>query len=265
MGGREVGGLSNQLACHMELENPQHREILRRFWGYHRVAENPGLKAVELFDAVGDGRIKALWIIGTNPVDSLPEADKVKRALAACPFVAVSDAMAETDTSSFAHVLLPASPWGEKDGVVTNSERRISRQRALRPPAGEAMPDWWILCRVAQAMGAEGFDYAGPAEIFGEYAALSGYLNDGARSFDISACAEISASAYEELQPFQWPWRESEPFSASPKQFFANGGFFTSDRRARFVATPYRPPKSAPSARRLSSSTQGAFAISGIQ
>jgi len=248
MGGREVGGLSNQLACHMELENPHHREILRRFWGYPRVAEKPGPKAVELFDAVGDGRIKALWIIGTNPVDSLPEADKVKRALAACPFVAVSDAMAQTDTSVFAHVLLPARPWGEKDGVVTNSERRISRQRALRPPAGEAMPDWWILCRVARAMGAKGFDFAGPAAIFGEYAALSGYLNDGARSFDISACAEISASAYEKLRPFQWPWRDSEPSSASPKRFFANGGFFTTDGRARFVATLYRPPKSAPSA-----------------
>ena len=249
MGGREVGGLSNQLACHMELENSQHREIVRRFWGYERVAAKPGLKAVELFDAVGAGRIKALWIIGTNPVDSLPQADKIKRALAACPFVVVSDVMAETDTTAFANVLLPARAWGEKDGVVTNSERRISRQRALRPAAGEAMPDWWILCRVARAMGAKGFDYAGPAAIFGEYAALSGQFNDGARSFDISACAEISAAAYESLQPFQWPWRKGEIPSAAPKRFFAKGGFFTPDGRAHFVATPYRPPKSRPSAR----------------
>ncbi len=174
MGGREVGGLANQLACHMELGNPQHRELVRRFWGFERVADKPGLKAVELFDAVSEGRIKALWIIGTNPVDSLPEADAVKRALAKCPFVVVSDAMAQTDTTAFANVLLPARPWGEKDGTVTNSERRISRQRKFRPAAGESMPDWWILCRVARAMGARGFDHAGPAAIFREYAALSG-------------------------------------------------------------------------------------------
>jgi assimilatory nitrate reductase catalytic subunit len=248
MGGREVGGLSNQLACHMELENPHHREIVRRFWGYDCVAAAPGLKAVELFEAVGDGRVKALWIIGTNPVDSLPEADKVKRALASCDFVAVSDAMAETDSTAFAHVLLPARPWGEKDGVVTNSERRISRQRALRPAAGEAMPDWWILCRVARAMGAKGFDYAGPADIFGEYAALSGQLNKGARAFDISACAGVGLAAYQSLQPFQWPWRKGESPSAAPKRLFANGGFFTPDGRARVVATPYRAPKSQPSA-----------------
>ncbi len=244
MGGREVGGLSNQLACHMELENPHHREIVRRFWGVDRVAATPGLKAVELFDAVADGRIKALWIIGTNPVDSLPEADKAKRALKLCPFVVVSDVMARTDTTALARVLLPARPWGEKDGVVTNSERRISRQRALRPAAGEAMPDWWILCGVARAMGAEGFDYAGPADVFAEYAALSGHLNGGERDFDISACGALGAAAYERLQPFQWPWRKGDPSSVAPKRFFANGGYFTHDGRANFVATPYRAPQS---------------------
>ena len=248
MGGREVGGLSNQLACHMELENAQHRDLVRSFWGCERIATKAGLKAVELFDAIGTGQVKALWIIGTNPVDSLPQADRVKRALAACDFVAVSDAMAETDTTAFAHVLLPARPWGEKDGTVTNSERRISRQRALRPAAGEAMPDWWILCRVARAMGAKGFDYAGPAAVFGEYAALSGHLNHGARAFDISGYAEIGSADYQSLQPFQWPWRKGETRSAAPKRFFANGGFFTRDGRARFIATPYRAPKSQPSA-----------------
>ncbi|ARN82331.1 nitrate reductase [Methylocystis bryophila] len=248
MGGREVGGLANQLACHMELENARHREIVRGFWGYERVAAKPGLKAVDLFEAVGDGRIKALWIIGTNPVASLPEADKIKRALAACDFVVVSDVMAETDTAPFAHVQLPAQPWGEKDGVVTNSERRISRQRALGPAAGDAMPDWQILCSVARAMGAKGFDYAVSADIFREYAALSGHLNHGERSFDISACAEISAAAYESLRPFQWPWRRGETAFARPKRFFANGGFFTPDGRARLVATPYRPPQSRTSA-----------------
>ncbi|HYA81451.1 MAG TPA: molybdopterin dinucleotide binding domain-containing protein, partial [Methylocystis sp.] len=103
--------------------------------------------------------------------------------------------------------------------------------------------------RVARAMGAKGFDYAGPAAVFGEYAALSGHLNSGERDFDISACADIGAVAYEKLQPFQWPWRKGERPSADPKRFFAKGGFFTSDGRARFVATPYRALKSQPNAK----------------
>ena len=248
MGGREVGGLANQLTCHMELENPQHSEIVRDFWGFDKIATKPGLKAVELFDAVGSGAIKALWIIGTNPVDSLPEADRVRNALRACPFVVVSDAMEKTDTTALAHVLLPAAPWGEKDGVVTNSERRVSRQRALRQPAGEALPDWKIICRVAEAMGAKGFAYAGPADIFREYAALSGHMNEGVRAFDISAHANIDAEQYEELAPFQWPSREGETETPAPKRFFADGGFFTPDRRARLIPTPYRAPPIAPHA-----------------
>lgn len=250
MGGREVGGLANQLACHMELENPRHREIVQRFWGAERIAAKPGLKAVELFDAVGAGKIKALWIIGTNPAVSLPEADQVRDALRACPFVVVSDAMGKTDTTALAHVLLPARPWGEKDGSVTNSERRISRQRALRPAAGLAMPDWWIVCRVAQLMGAPGFDFAGPAQIFREYAALSGHLNSGERGFDISGCADISLGAYERLQPFQWPWRRGAPKRRAPSRFFAEGGFFTPDGRARFIATPFCAPQSVTSSKK---------------
>ncbi len=245
MGGREVGGLGNQLACHMELENQRHREIVQRFWRSPTIAKKAGLKAVELFDAVAAGGIKALWIIGTNPVDSLPEADRVKAAIASCPFVVVSDAMEKTDTTALANVLLPARPWGEKDGTVSNSERRISRQRPLRPPAGEAMPDWWIICRVARLMGYDGFDFAGPSDIFKEYAALSGYLNDGERAFDISACKDLSREAYDRLSPFQWPWRVGEIACDAPKRFFAEGGFFTPDRRARFVPTPYRGPQSA--------------------
>ncbi len=243
MGGREVGGLANQLACHMELGDPQHRDIVQRYWRSQRIADKPGLKAVDLFKAVGEGSVKALWIIGTNPVDSLPEADRVKAALAACPFVVVSDVMTQTDTTAFAHVLLPARAWGEKDGTVTNSERRISRQRPLRAAIGEAMPDWWSICRVGKLMGfAEAFDFSGPCDIFREYAGLSGHFNNGSRDFDISAYEDITSADYERLIPFQWPKRKGEPGGTAPKRFFANGGFFTSDRRAYFVATPYRAP-----------------------
>src|SRR5690606_30522667 len=144
MGGREVGGLANMLAAHMDFD-PASVDRVARFWCSDRVAQRPGLKAVEMFDAVADGRIKALWIMATNPVDSMPEADKVLAALRKCPFVVVSDMSAETDTVREAHVRLPAATWGEKDGTVTNSERRISRQRPFLPLPGAARPDWWII------------------------------------------------------------------------------------------------------------------------
>ncbi|MDJ0450717.1 nitrate reductase [Methylocystis sp. JR02] len=244
MGGREVGGLANQLACHMELHDPRHQDIVRRYWRSPTIATKPGLKAIDLFKAVSDGTIKALWIIGTNPADSLPDADSVKAALASCPFVVVSDVVERTDTSEFAHVLLPARAWGEKDGTVTNSERRISRQRPLRQAPGETMPDWWSICRVAKLMGySRGFDYGGPHDIFREYAGLSGHLNNGSRDFDISDYDDISQRDYDSLSPFQWPRRKGSFLDRRSPRFFANGGFFTPDGRARLIATPFHPPK----------------------
>ena len=238
MGGREVGGLANMLAAHMEIENPAHHDRVRRFWDAPRMAERAGLKAVDLFRAVADGRIKALWIMATNPVDSMPDADRVKAALGACPFVVVSDVVTKTDTLRYAHVKLPAAAWGEKDGTVTNSERRVSRQRSYLPMPGEARPDWWMVCEVAKRMGfADAFAYTAPAEIFAEHAALSAFENDGARDFDIGAHADIDAPAYAALSPFQWPTRA---VGSDDHRFFADGGFYTPDRRARFV--PVRSP-----------------------
>ncbi|WP_296746457.1 nitrate reductase [Mesorhizobium sp.] len=206
MGGREVGGLANMLAAHMEIEDPAHRDRVRRFWKAPAVADKPGLKAVDMFRAVADGRVKALWIMATNPVDSMPDADTVEAAIEACPFVVVSDVLTGTDTVRHAHVRLPATAWGEKDGTVTNSERRISRQRAFLPPPGEARPDWWIVAEVAKRMGfGEAFAHGGPAGIFAEHAALSGFENDGARDFDIGAYAEVDAESYDGMTPFQWP------------------------------------------------------------
>ena len=126
MGGRETGGMANTLAAHMDFD-PASRARVARFWGADRIAEQPGLKAVEMFEAIRAGRVKALWVMATNPAVSLPNGEAVRQALAACPFVVVSDCMAETDTTAYAHVKLPALGWGEKDGTVTNSERRISR------------------------------------------------------------------------------------------------------------------------------------------
>ncbi|MDP1903892.1 MAG: molybdopterin-dependent oxidoreductase [Pseudomonadota bacterium] len=187
MGGREVGGLANQLAAHMDIV-PECIERVGRFWNAPNITHRPGLKAVDLFEAVRDGRVKAIWIMATNPAVSLPEADRAVAALKQCEFVVVSDNTRHTDTAQLAHVLLPAAAWGEKDGTVTNSERRISRQRAFLPLPGEAQPDWWIVNEVARRMGyAEAFAFDGPAAIFAEHAALSGFENGGSRDFDISA------------------------------------------------------------------------------
>ncbi len=241
MGGREVGGLANMLAAHMEIDDPAHRAVVKNFWTSPTIASKPGLKAVDLFRAVDAGQVKALWIIATNPVDSLPDADFVRAALKKCPFVVVSDVAEKTDTAALAHVLLPAAAWGEKDGTVTNSERRISRQRSLREAPGEARADWEIVCDVARRMGfGEAFEYGNAAAIFREHAALSGVANEGARDFDISACAGISDADYDALAPFQWPWRKGEARPDAPKRFFGDGRFFTPDSRARFIATPFR-------------------------
>ncbi len=232
MGGREVGGLATMLACHMELNNPAHRRTVQNFWRSPRIADATGLCAVDMFDAVADGSIKAIWIMGTNPVDSLPDADAVKAALKACPLVIVSDISDKTDTLDCASVKLPAHAWGEKDGTVTNSERCISRQRQFTKPAGQSRADWWALATVARKMGFAGaFDYQRPADIFREYAALSGMDNAGQRDFDISACANISDADYDALAPFYWPAGKGENAN-QPRRFFGNGGFFTSDRRA---------------------------------
>jgi assimilatory nitrate reductase catalytic subunit len=260
MGGREVGGLANMLAAHMEIADPRHRRIVQDFWRSPRIADRPGLKAVDLFRAVGEGRIKALWIMGTNPVVSLPEADRVREALTACPFVVVSDVVRHTDTTAHAHVLLPSAAWGEKDGSVTNSERRISRQRAFLDVPGEARPDWWQVCEVARRLGyGARFAYCGPAEIFAEYAALTGRDNAGSRDLDISAFQGLSAAEYAALAPFLWPApaadrggpsRAARPSRAGGAgRFFADGRFFTTDGRARLVPTPWRPPASAVSPR----------------
>jgi assimilatory nitrate reductase catalytic subunit len=240
MGGREVGGLANQLAAHLRFDEPADLERLSRFWKAPQLTKGPGLKAIDLFDAVLDGRVRAIWIMATNPAASLPRADVVRRALAAAPFVVVSDCW-DTDTSQLAHVVLPTATWGEKDGTVTNSERRISRQRAFRKAPGEAKPDWWMVTQVARRMGwTEAFDYRRPSEIFREHAALSGFENDGARLFDIGALATLGAGDYDRLAPVQWPLPATRPDDPGGRLFGA-GGFSTPDRRARFVATAWTP------------------------
>ena len=231
MGGREVGGMANMLAAHMDMASESHRAAVKSFWNSPAIASKPGLKAVDLFQAVRDGKIKALWIMATNPAVSMPGSSHIKEALSACPFVVVSDVTANTETAKYADVLLPAMAWGEKDGTVTNSERRISRQRRFLPPAGEAREDWRIICDVATAMGFSGFSYTSPAGIFREHCALTQVENKGTRRFDLAQLQYADDDAYEAMAPFQWG-------GAIP---FANRKFETPDGKARFVATPAKP------------------------
>ena len=253
MGGRDVGGLANMLAAHMELHDPVHREIVQSFWASPRMASEPGLKAVALFDAVLEGSVKALWIMGTNPVVSLPEADRARRALDACELVVCSDIVERTDTNHHAHVLLPALGWGEKDGCVTSSERRISRQRPFLPAPGEARADWRIVCDVARRMGfTQGFDFDTPHQIFSEHARLTAFRNhapgeDGVpaarRLLNLEGLAALSPQAYAGLAPVLWPVGAA---GEGTRRLFSDGHFAYADGRARFIATPARTPVHAP-------------------
>ncbi len=234
MGGREVGGLANTLAAHMGFQ-ADNTDRLRRFWNSDAIATQPGLKAIDLFQEIEAGNIKAVWIMATNPLVSLPDADSIQRALGTCEFVVVSDCMANTDTTRYADVLLPAAAWGEKDGTVTNSERRISRQRAFLPLPDAAKPDWWIISEVGQRMGyTDAFAYETPADIFREHARLSAFENNGERQFNIGALANLTAGEYNDLQPIQWPVTKHQPQGTARLLTF--GDYPVPDRRARFIA-----------------------------
>jgi len=244
MGGREVGGLANMLASHLSIENAEHRKAVQGFWNAPVLPTSAGLKAVDLFQACREGRIKALWIMSTNPAVSLPDAASVREAIEICPFVVVSDILEETDTTRLADVLLPAAAWGEKSGTVTNSERVISRQRPFLPAPDGTRPDWKIICDVAAGMGwRDAFDYPGPADIFREHASLSRVSGALGRDFDISGLAAISDHDYEDLQPTRWPVVNG----TTGGRFFADGGYFTADRKARMIPVDHRPPATATS------------------
>ncbi|HHF3066953.1 TPA: nitrate reductase [Vibrio diabolicus] len=237
MGGREVGGLANQLAVHRAFDADSIKQV-QAFWDSPEIATQPGLKAVELFEAVERGEIKVLWIMATNPVVSLPDNQMVKRALEACPFVIVSDITAESDVAKYADVLLPAAGWGEKQGMVTNSERRMSRQRQFQIPPGEAKPDWWAISQVGQALCAlektqNGFAFTSERAVFKEYAAMTGMNADSPLKLDLSQYANLTEQEYEEWVPTQW----------GGERPFADGIYSHPDGKARFVLTSESPTR----------------------
>lgn len=234
MGGREVGGLANQLAAHQGF-TPDAIDRVGRFWGSKNIATQAGLKAVDLFAAAATGHIKVLWIIATNPVFSLPDSQAVRAALETCPLVILSECVSSTDTAAYADILLPATGWGERDGTVTNSERRISRQLPMMAASGQARHDWQTLCAVAQRLGfGQAFDFPNAAAVFREYAALTAFENHGSRDLDLGGLAQLSDADYDALLPTRWPI----PASGQPNagELFADGRFFTPNRRAKMLA-----------------------------
>ena len=242
MGGRETGGMANTLAGHMEFGEAD-RDRVARFWGAPNTARAPGLKAVDMFEAVHSGKIKAIWIMATNPAVSMPNAGRVREALAKCPFVVVSDCMTDTDTLRFAHVKLPAAAWAEKDGTVTNSERCISRQRALFPVPGDALPDWRIIADVAAAMGhADGFGWASQADVFREWVRMTAYENANSdRILNLSGLMGLTVAGYDQMAPVQWPISRV----GGTARLFTDGRFQTPDGRARMIPVRPAPPASA--------------------
>ncbi|MEF8706291.1 MAG: molybdopterin-dependent oxidoreductase [Candidatus Accumulibacter sp. UW27] len=237
MGGREVGGMANLLSGHRDLGNAEHRAEVARLWGIPEVPATPGLTAVELFEAVHAGKIRALWIACTNPAHSLPDLARVHEALARCPFVVVQEVNPQTDTAAFADLLLPAAGWGEKEGTVTNSERCISRVRAAVAPPGEARADWSIAVDFAQrlesrrpASGATLFPYPHVESIFNEHRAST-----LCRDLDIGG---LSYALLERKGPQQWPLREGA--ATGTTRLYGDGLFPTPSGRARFHAVTHQ-------------------------
>ena len=224
MGGREVGGLATMLAAHRSYLNPQHRKEVAEFWSVPSISEKPGLTATEMVEALERGDLKAVWIICTNPLVSLPDARRAEEALKRARFVVVQDISRKSDTIELADLILPAAGHFEKEGTMTNSERRISYLSKVIDAPGEALPDAEIICRFAKEMGFHGFDFESPSEIFDEHARLTNGTN-----------LDISGLNYEYLKErgtAQWPFRYGS--NSGTERLFTDKNFFTPSRKAKF-------------------------------
>jgi len=229
MGGREVGGLANMLPAHRDLDNPQHREEVQNFWGGAVINPKPGLTATEMFEALNDGRLKAIWILCTNPLTSLPNARLAEEALKKAKFVVVQEISNKPESLAYADVILPAAAWAEKEGTMTNSERRISYLNKIIDPPGEALPDAEIICRFARKMGYKGFDFENSSAIYAEHVRLTAKTN-----IDIS---ELSYDVLKERKTVQWPYKKKSPPQGTAR-LFTDKKFYTASQKAIIHAVP---------------------------
>ena len=242
MGGREVGGMANLLAVHKDLQNEEHRREVAQFWGVDSISAKPGLTATEMFDALESGELKAVWIACTNPLVSLPNTHRIESAMKNAKFVVVQDISYKSDTVAYADLVLPAAAWLEKDGTMTNSERRISYLPKEINAPGEARPDVEIFCDFAQRMGFRGFNYNSTEEIYDEYASMTKGTN-----------IDVSYLNYDRLKnegTFQWPVPEYR-HNGTPR-LFQDKKFYTPSQKAIFNLpssienTTIQPPSDFP-------------------
>ncbi len=235
MGGRETGGLAHLLPGHRMIVNEQHRAQMESFWKIPkgRINPKPGLTAVELFHRLQEGQVKIVWIIATNPMVSMPNLNLVRTALQKAELVIVQDAYHPTETTCQAHVILPAAQWSERDGTLTNSERRISYLEKVVDPPGESKPDWKIVCELASKMDFEkDFLFQNASEVYEEYKQST--QNTG---------IDVMGVSHERLkkQFIQWPCPTED--STGVARLYADRRFPTPDGRARFLARSFRAPK----------------------
>ncbi len=244
MGGRETGGLANLLPGYRKVDDAQDRAAIEEHWGVApgAISPTPGLPAVALFDALEEGKVKAVWVVATNPLVSLPDSQRARAALEQAELVVVSDPHHPTETSSVAHAVLPAAAWPEKDGAMTSSERRIGLVRAVVAPPGEARPDWQIVAGLARHLG-YGDDFAWPdaAAVFDEFAACT-----AGRPCDLSG---VSHERLKQTGGLQWPCpAQAVDEHAGTTRLYADKRFPTPDGRARFAPTPHVDPAENPDA-----------------
>ena len=250
MGGREVGGLANLLSAHRDLSNANHRQEVANLWGVHSVPDQPGLSAIPMFEALRSGKLKAIWIVCTNPAQSMPDQNAVREALEAAELVVVQDAYAHTATTEYAHLVLPATTWAEKVGTVTNSERRISKVNPAVQPYAQSRHDWQIALDIGLALekllpnrkveGVETlFPYKNVEDIWKEHR-----LSTAGRDLDITG---LSYQILEERGPQQWPMPKDSYLGK--KRLYSDGKFARPNGKAKFIACPYRAPAEVASAR----------------
>jgi ferredoxin-nitrate reductase len=229
MGGREVGGMANLASAHRNLNDPEHRKQIADFWKVDDVPEKPGYSATEMFQALRDGKMKAVWILCTNPLVSLPDSNLVEEALNKAKFVIVQDISNSSDTVKYADLVLPAAAWLEKEGTMTNSERRISYLAKAVDAPGEALPDSEILYKFAAKMGfKDSFNYKNAGDIYAEHALLT-----KGTSIDISG---LNHERLKNEGSFQWPVPNSE-HKGTPR-LFTDHQFYTPNKRAKIHAVP---------------------------
>ena len=235
MGGREVGGMATLLSAHRKLSDPKHLKEVADFWGVESLPEKPGLTATQMIEAIEEDKLKAIWIICTNPIVSLPDSVRVKEALKKARFVVVQDISVNNEAIPYADLILPAAGWAEKEGTMTNSERRISYLNKAVDAPGEALPDGEILIRFARQMGFSGFDFNGAEEVFSEHAALTKGTNIDISGLDYSYLKKTGTA--------QWPF--IHPLAKPSKRLFEDKVFYNPDGKARILPSQYNSQNEA--------------------